>query len=109
MFTDDLTHEPRLLVPKKRDREATLHALTRASEILEGVTPFAGTAIKPALEGLASELGWSKSEINGATVRVAVTGRTIGPPLYESLEILGKERALERIEKARVPLAGNHD
>jgi glutamyl-tRNA synthetase len=109
LFTDDLDYDPALLVPKKRDREATLRALARASEILEGVTPFTAAAIQPALEGLATELGWSKSEVNGATVRVAVTGRTVGPPLYESLEILGKERALKRIADARVALAGSHD
>jgi glutamyl-tRNA synthetase len=36
-----------------------------------------------------------------APVRVAVTGRTVGPPLFESLELLGRDRALGRLEAAR--------
>ncbi|MEV6569213.1 glutamate--tRNA ligase [Streptomyces kronopolitis] len=41
-----------------------------------------------------------------APVRVAVTGRTVGLPLFESLEILGKERTLRRIDAALAKLAG---
>lgn len=41
-----------------------------------------------------------------APVRVAVTGRTVGLPLFESLEVLGKERTLQRIDAALAKLAG---
>jgi glutamyl-tRNA synthetase len=34
-------------------------------------------------------------------VRVAVTGRMVGPPLYESLVVLGRERTLARLRAAR--------
>jgi glutamyl-tRNA synthetase len=40
-----------------------------------------------------------------APVRVAVTGRTVGPPLFESLNVLGRERTLERLRAARDRLA----
>jgi glutamyl-tRNA synthetase len=33
-------------------------------------------------------------------VRVAVTGRTVSPPLFESLELLGRERTLHRLDAA---------
>jgi glutamyl-tRNA synthetase len=33
-------------------------------------------------------------------VRVAVTGRRVSPPLYESIELLGRERTLARLEHA---------
>ena len=39
-----------------------------------------------------------------APVRVAVTGRTVGPPLFESLALLGRERTLERVRAARARL-----
>ena len=39
-----------------------------------------------------------------APVRVAVTGRTVGPPLFESLELLGRAATLERIRAARARL-----
>lgn len=40
-----------------------------------------------------------------APVRVAVTGRTVGLPLFESLEILGKDRSLSRIDATLAKLA----
>ena len=49
--------------------------------------------------------GWSVREFTHA-VRVAVTGRTIGPPLFESIELLGRERTLQRIERAQSALRG---
>jgi glutamyl-tRNA synthetase len=36
-----------------------------------------------------------------APIRVAVTGRTVGPPLFESLRVLGRERTLARLKAAR--------
>jgi glutamyl-tRNA synthetase len=36
-----------------------------------------------------------------APIRVAVTGRTVGPPLFESLYLLGRDRTLERLRAAR--------
>jgi glutamyl-tRNA synthetase len=41
-----------------------------------------------------------------APIRVAVTGRTVGPPLFESLQVLGRERTLARLAAARSRLAG---
>ena len=39
-----------------------------------------------------------------APIRVAVTGRTVGPPLFESLEVLGRERTLARLREARATI-----
>jgi glutamyl-tRNA synthetase len=46
-------------------------------------------------EGLDMKLGKAQ-----APIRVAVTGRTVGPPLFESLEVLGREQTLSRIDRA---------
>ena len=40
-----------------------------------------------------------------APVRVAITGRTVGPPLFESLHVLGRERTLARLERAKERLS----
>ena len=106
LFTDDIGYESKLLIPKKSDRVSTAEALARSQAVLEGLEPFAPAVIRPALEGLAEQLSWSRKDLNGTTIRVAITGRQIGPPLYESLEILGKGKSIERIEKARANLAG---
>ncbi len=36
-----------------------------------------------------------------APIRVSVTGRSVGPPLFESLHVLGRERTLERLKRAK--------
>ncbi len=49
----------------------------------------------------ANELSRSKDQ---APIRVAVTGRTVGPPLWESLAALGRDRTLDRLRSARARL-----
>jgi glutamyl-tRNA synthetase len=39
-------------------------------------------------------------------VRLAVTGTRVGPPIYESVELLGRDRALERLDRAVRTLGG---
>ena len=108
LFTDDIGYEWKLLIPKKSDRLTTLEVLARARAVLGGIEPFVAASIQPALEGLAAELAWSKGDLNGV-IRMAITGRKVGPPLYESLEVLGKDKSLTRIAKAQELLAGGPD
>jgi glutamyl-tRNA synthetase len=108
LFTDDIGYESKLLIPKKSDRIPTTEALARGRAVLSELEPFTAVLIKPALEGLAEQLGWSRKDLNG-TIRMAITGRDVGPPLYESLEVLGKPKSLERIEKAQPLLTGGPD
>ena len=105
LFTDDIGYETNLLIPKKSDRTSTAEALARARLVLAPLEPFIAAVIEPALVRLAEQLGWSKGDLNSA-IRMAITGRKVGPPLYESLEVLGKEKSLKRIEMAQDLLAG---
>lgn len=67
-------------------------------------------AIETALYGAAEDAGFVNPEGKvqmskaQAPVRVAVTGRTVGPPLYESLVVLGRGRTLDRLRSARARL-----
>jgi glutamyl-tRNA synthetase len=45
-----------------------------------------------------------KAAFSGA-LRVAVTGRRVGPPLFESIELLGRDRTLARLTRALTGLA----
>jgi glutamyl-tRNA synthetase len=67
--------------------------------------PWEASALKAALEevGAAHGLKLGKAQ---APVRVAVTGRAVGLPLFESLEVLGRDRALTRLRAARNRLSG---
>lgn len=64
-----------------------------------GACDWTADGLKAALESVAAEHGLKLGKAQ-APVRVAVTGRTVGLPLFESVEILGRERALYRIEAA---------
>ncbi|MFD7709612.1 glutamate--tRNA ligase [Streptomyces sp. NPDC059785] len=62
-------------------------------------------ALKAALEQVGAERGLKLGKVQ-APVRVAVTGRTVGLPLFESLEVLGRDRALARLAAALEQLDG---
>jgi glutamyl-tRNA synthetase len=66
-------------------------------------TPWTAEALKATLESLGAERGLKLGKAQ-APVRVAVTGRAVGLPLFESLEVLGKERTLARLEAAAARL-----
>ena len=108
LFTDDIGYEANLLIPKKSDRMSTAEALARSRAVLGEIEPFTADRIRPALETLAEQLSWSRKDLNSA-IRMAITGRQVGPPLYESLEVLGKAKSLERVERAQELLAGGRD
>ncbi|MBO4163367.1 glutamate--tRNA ligase [Micromonospora sp. NPDC049081] len=60
-------------------------------------------SLKSTLEAVGAERGLKLGKAQ-APVRVAVTGRTVGLPLFESLEVLGRERTLTRLRAARLRL-----
>ena len=98
-FTDDLDCDESLLVPKGMEREATANALEQVHASLTALPDFDAAAIEADLRRLATELSVSGRQLFGA-LRVATTGRTAAPPLFETMEVLGRERCLTRIAKA---------
>jgi len=73
--------------------------LPAAEAALAGVEPFRAESIEAALRGAAEGLGLKPREAF-QPIRIAVTGSKISPGLFESIELLGRERALERIRAA---------
>ena len=65
--------------------------------------PDASEPLKETLFAIGEEVGLNRKRAQ-APVRVAVTGRSVGPPLFESLVVLGRERSLERLRAARARL-----
>jgi glutamyl-tRNA synthetase len=74
--------------------------LEGAREVLSGVEPFAAEPIEAALRGLAERLELKPRQAF-QPIRVAVTGSKVSPGLFESLELLGRDTSLARIEAAR--------
>jgi glutamyl-tRNA synthetase len=103
-FVDQLPpYDPAELVPQKGDAAMALKALTRARDVLANVE-FKHDPLDQALRAAAQELGVKAGQMF-QPIRVAVCGRKNAPPLFETLEVLGKEVTLQRIEQA-VPKLG---
>jgi glutamyl-tRNA synthetase len=98
-FEEPQSYRPDQLVPKGREGAATAAALTEAATSLKGLTEWTPESIEPALRALAERLGWSSRDLFMA-LRVAITGRTVTPPLIESISRLGKDAVLARLDRA---------
>ncbi|HXN58490.1 MAG TPA: glutamate--tRNA ligase [Candidatus Angelobacter sp.] len=104
-FEEPNSYQAAQLIPKGRDASATAKALIDAATTLGAVTTWTPESIEPALRGLAERLGWSSKDLFMA-LRVAITGRTVTPPLIESISRLGKDSVLNRLERAGRTLGG---
>ncbi|MGA8270840.1 MAG: glutamate--tRNA ligase [Candidatus Sulfotelmatobacter sp.] len=98
-FVDQLpSYDPAELIPQKGDAAMALKVLTRAREVLANME-FKHDRLDQALRGAAQELGVKAGQMF-QPIRVAVCGRKNAPPLFETLEVLGRETVLARIEEA---------
>ena len=85
-------------------REEAPQVLDTAIEVLEGLDDFSPQAQQDALRAaLVDGLG-IKARFAFAPLRTAVTGRRVSPPLFESMEILGKDSSLARLRALRATL-----
>ena len=76
----------------ERAKERGYHLVNR---MIGALRPQARTEWAALIDGLGL-----KPRKAFAPVRVAVTGRTVSPPLYESMELLGRERTMGRLRRA---------
>ena len=103
-FAAPLPYEPALLVPDKKGKPLmtgteTRTALTRLREMLAGAPVFEAVPLEAAGRALADELGWKPGELF-TPLRVAITCRRVSTPLFETMEILGREECLARMDAA---------
>jgi glutamyl-tRNA synthetase len=98
-FVSELSpYDPAELIPQKGDTAMALKVLSRAEEVLADAE-FKHDPLDRALRAAAQELGVKAGQMF-QPIRVAVCGRKNAPPLFETLEVLGRETALARIEQA---------
>ena len=87
----------------KAMKEGAADLLGAAAAAFEALPSWRADALKEALEAVGAERGLKLGKAQ-APVRVAVTGRTVGLPLFESIEALGRERTVARLRAARARL-----
>lgn len=90
------------LVPDGQEAQEAYFTLRVVRERLELIEDWSASALEPVCRELASEAwtGWKLKDLFMA-LRVALAGKTETPPLFETLEILGKPRSLSRIDAAQ--------
>jgi glutamyl-tRNA synthetase len=98
-FADKLPpYDPAELIPQKGDAKIALQVLERAREVL-ATADFTHHGLEEALRQEAGNLKIKTGQMF-LPVRVAVCGRKTAPPLFETLEVLGRETCLKRIDQA---------
>jgi glutamyl-tRNA synthetase len=98
-FVDKLApYDVAELIPQKGDAAMAKKVLEKARELLANVA-FKHDPLDQALRGAAQELGVKAGQMF-QPIRVAVCGRKNAPGLFETLEVLGKDATLQRIDQA---------
>ena len=101
LWVDRLHVDAAALVPKRWDIATTEEGLRAARAAIAdvGEVSFESEELEPPLRALAEARGWKAGDLFMA-IRVAVTGRTATPPLFDTLVALGRDRALARLDEA---------
>ena len=99
-FVDELPpYDPAELIPQKGDAAMAVEVLDHASGSVVEKRNSLMTALETALREAATNLKVKTGQMF-LPIRVAVCGRKTAPPLFETLEVLGRETSLKRIEQA---------
>ncbi len=97
-FRDDVVFDAQAVQKHLRGAE-TVALLRHLRRALGAATPFDLDTIEAAVRGAAAEIG-VEGKVVIHPLRVALTGKTVGPGLFELIEVLGKDRVLARLDRA---------
>jgi glutamyl-tRNA synthetase len=99
-FTDAITIDlAEFDAAKKLTPEQRKQALTSALAVVRGTTPFTKDAMEVPMKSALEALGFKMGDFF-MCLRVAITGKRATPPLLESMEVLGQDVCVRRIEAA---------
>jgi glutamyl-tRNA synthetase len=98
-FQTDVKPDPRDLVGDKMDPQQSAAAARHAYRVLESLPDLRRETAEPEMRALAEKLGLKAGQLF-SILRVAVTGRTVSPPLFESMAVIGKATVLARLRRA---------
>lgn len=99
LFFIDETPDEMTLLGKNLTQDVARHALQSALLALDTQADWGHDALESLLRPMTEQLGL-KTGVFFGLLRVAVTGRTVSPPLFESMSVLGKERTIDRMRAA---------
>jgi glutamyl-tRNA synthetase len=100
IFAEDLTVDRAMLTKQGLDAATADEALAEAERIVKTIEPFTTASLEAEFNAETERRGWKKRAFF-MTVRVAATGRTVTPPLFDTIVALGREKTLARLRRAR--------
>jgi len=98
-FKETVEPNPEDLIAKGLDAQQSAEIARKSYEILASLPDLAHETAEPPMRDYVENSGFSAGQVFGI-LRVAVTGQKVSPPLFESMEIIGKQKVLERLQKA---------
>lgn len=98
-FQEEIHPEPVDLVGKGLSAAESAQAARRAHSLLERLPQITVETAEEPMRSLAEEMNLKVGVLFGI-LRVAVTGQSVSPPLFESMEIIGREMVLKRVRNA---------
>ncbi|HEY4688394.1 MAG TPA: glutamate--tRNA ligase [Anaerolineae bacterium] len=99
LFAESISPDPAQLVGNGMTKETTLRVLKQAETILSTFEPFEAEPLENAFRAAAEAAGMKPGPFF-MPIRVAVTGKTVSPPLFASIAALGREKTIQRLKKA---------
>ncbi|RJP51626.1 MAG: glutamate--tRNA ligase [Anaerolineaceae bacterium] len=98
-FKEEATPNPEDLIAKGLDAKQSAHIARKVHQILEAQPDISHERCEPPMRAYVEESGLSVNQVFGV-LRVAVTGQKVSPPLFESMEIIGRDKCLQRVGNA---------
>ena len=86
--------------PRRERSRLARDVVTAAHDALSGLDTWSTAAIDEALRASLIEGLGLKPRVAFGPVRIAISGKKVSPPLFESMELLGRERSLSRLHDA---------
>ncbi|HPH97962.1 MAG TPA: glutamate--tRNA ligase [Anaerolineaceae bacterium] len=104
-FRDEVTPEAAELAAKNMTAAQSAKVARDAHAILSALPEITPALAEPPMRSYVEQSGFSAGQVFGI-LRIAVTGQKVSPPLFESMEIIGREKVLARILRAAETLEG---
>jgi len=104
IFTDIETPPTEMLIGKKMTPEQSLEALQRVQHLLANLVNFDAEEMEKPMRKLAEDMGLKAGQLF-TIVRMSTTGKKVAPPLFGTIEALGRTSTLQRLENAEEALA----
>ena len=98
-FKDEVSPNPDELIAKGLDAKQSAEIAKKCFDILSALPDVSHQTAEPPMRAYVESAGLNANQVFGI-LRVAVTGQKVSPPLFESMEIIGREKALSRLLNA---------